>query len=298
MRPAKHPLPVRAGVAPSYLWVPEGKWSCLLEFLVIHFSDVPKDTWLSRFERREVVDLDGKILTPDSPCLRGMCLFYYREVENEAHIPFAEQILYRDEHILVADKPHFLPVTPGGQFLHETLLVRLKKKLHCDVLTPIHRLDRETAGVIIFSCNEKSRGAYQRLFQQRSIKKNYEALAAPRPDLSFPLIRRSRIIEAERFFVMREADGEPNSETLISVLRKQENAWLYALQPVSGRKHQLRVHMAALGMPILNDTFYPYAQPPQAADFTKPLKLLARSIGFQDPLSGEYRSFSSIQNLA
>jgi tRNA pseudouridine32 synthase/23S rRNA pseudouridine746 synthase len=295
---AQVPLPIRAGVAPSYLWLDEHPSVGALAFLSAHFAEVGEAVWRDRMARGEVVDAGGTVLGPDSVLRRGMRIWYYRELEAETPIPFEEQILFRDDHLLVVDKPHFLPMTPGGRFLHETLLVRLKNKTGLAQLTPIHRLDRETAGVVIFSHQEASRGAYQSLFQRRSVHKEYEALAAPLPGLTFPLLHRSRMVEGDPFFRMQEVAGEPNSESVVDVIGMRGAAMLYRLQPHTGRKHQLRVHMAALGAPIMNDAFYPEALPCKGDDFAHPLKLLARSIGFDDPLTGARRRFESQRALS
>jgi tRNA pseudouridine32 synthase/23S rRNA pseudouridine746 synthase len=291
------PLPVRDGVAPSYMWVQDLEPGAALPYLLARFADVLESTWRSRMARGEVVDGAGVALAPDSMLRRGLRIWYYRELDDETPIPFDEQILYRDEHLLVVDKPHFLPTTPGGRFLHQSLLVRLKDKLGEQQLIPIHRLDRETAGVVLFSLREESRGAYQSLFQQRSVEKVYEALAGPMAGRAFPFIHRSRMVEGTPFFRMEEAAGEPNSETLVDVIEARGSQMLYRLQPRTGRKHQLRVHMAALGAPIQNDAFYPVALPERQDDFSHPLKLLARAIAFDDPLSGERRRFESVRTL-
>jgi tRNA pseudouridine32 synthase/23S rRNA pseudouridine746 synthase len=293
----KIPLPMRDGVAPSYIWLPDGSWPLILTFLEQRFPDVAPAVWRSRMSRGEVVDSGGMRVDPDSPYRRGACIFYYRELDGETPIPFEEQILYQDDQLLVADKPHFLPVIPSGRFLHETLLVRLKRKTGLAYLTPIHRLDRETAGVIVFSSNPSTRGAYQSLFQQRAVEKIYEAVAPTLPDVSFPLTYRSRMIDGTPFFRMEEAAGEPNSETRIEVLEQRGAVTLYRLRPLTGKKHQLRVHLAALGIPILNDVFYPVALPCKGDDVSRPLQLLARSISFRDPLSGEERHFESCRQI-
>ncbi len=291
------PLATRDGVSPSYLWLPEGRWDNLLDFLLTQFPDVSEQQWHVRIAKHEVVDAQGTILAANSKVKRGMCIFYYREIDDEMAIPFQEQILYQDEHLLVVDKPHFLPVIPGGRFLHETLLVRLKKKSGNNQLTPIHRLDRETAGVILFSQKTETRGAYQSLFQQRKVNKTYHALAPHLSLQEFPLTYRSKMIDAEKFFVMEETPGEPNAETQITVIERRGDNDLYELHPSTGKRHQLRVHLASLGAPIINDTFYPIALPCKGDDFSAPLQLLAKSISFTDPLSGDYRQFTSTKTL-
>jgi tRNA pseudouridine32 synthase/23S rRNA pseudouridine746 synthase len=178
---------MRDGVAPSYLYLPEGDWPDMISFLVARFPDVSEAAWRDRMARGDVVDNDGNPLTPASRFKRGLRMFYYRELEEpETPIPFKEEILHLDEHLVVVDKPHFLPVIPSGRFLHETLLVRLRKTLGEEDLVPIHRLDRETAGVVIFSRNAASRGVYQSMFQKRVIDKEYEALAPRLAGVTFP----------------------------------------------------------------------------------------------------------------
>jgi tRNA pseudouridine32 synthase/23S rRNA pseudouridine746 synthase len=248
-------------------------------------------------EKGGVVDETGLCLNPESPYRVGACIFYYRELDLEEEIPFLEHVHYRDEHILVADKPHFLPVVPSGRFLQETLLVRLKRRWNLDQLVPVHRIDRETAGIVLFSLNPVTRGTYASLFHDRQVKKVYQALAPTHPSFSFPLTRRSRIVPGEPFFRMKEVEGEPNSETCIDVLEQRDGTTLYELSPVTGRKHQLRVHMSALGIPIVNDRLYPQIRPIEDGDYESPLKLLAKSISFQDPITREERYFVSDRRL-
>ncbi|WP_332848599.1 RluA family pseudouridine synthase [Massilia sp. S19_KUP03_FR1] len=296
-RNARVPLPIRDGVAPSYLWVTQACAGGMLDFLAARFADVTRQSWLERMARGDVVDAAGSRLGPDSAVQNGMRIWYYRELEAETPIPFDAQVLFQDEHLLVADKPHFLPMIPSGRFLQETLLVRLKKAYALPHLTPIHRLDRETAGVVIFSHNPATRGVYQSLFQKRAVRKTYEALAAPLVGRDFPFTYRSRMVDGEQFFVMREEAGEPNSETLVELIARRGAVNHYRLHPHTGRKHQLRLHMATLGAPILNDAFYPVPLPCKGDDFSAPLQLLARSIGFDDPLTGVARRFFSERSL-
>jgi tRNA pseudouridine32 synthase/23S rRNA pseudouridine746 synthase len=287
------PLPFVEGVGPSCQWLPAGPWKTVIDFFKEQYPHVHATTWTSRMAKGQVVDENGRRIDANSAFRAGACIFYYRELENEKTIPFREQVLYQDEHILIADKPHFLPVIPAGKFLHETLLVRLRKQRATEDLAPIHRLDRETAGVILFSLNRKTRGHYTSLFRNRRVRKVYEALAPKLEESNFPRTRRSRVVQGEPFFRMKEVAGEANSETHISVINNQGSLSLYQLLPITGRKHQLRLHLAALGAPITNDKLYPVLTASETDDFSRPLKLLAKSISFRDPLSGREHYFES-----
>jgi len=291
------PPPTVGGVSPSRLRLPPGRWATVLEFLTERFPGVGAETWLARMSEGRVTDEAGRRVSARTPYRAGACVFYYRELEAEAPIPFAERVVYRDEHILVADKPHFLPVVPAGRFLRETLLVRLKQQGAPAGLVPAHRLDRETAGVVLFSLNPATRGLYAALFRERKVAKLYEALAPTRPDLRFPLTRRSRLAAGEPFFRMKEVEGEPNAETRVDVLRRRGAFTLYELRPLTGRKHQLRLHLSALGMPIMNDRLYPEPRDAGEDDFSRPLQLLARSLAFRDPLTGREHHFESDREL-
>lgn len=288
------------GVGPSCVTLPAGPWKTVLDFFKERYPQVDIETWTERMSQGQVVDETGLRLNAKSAYRSGASIFYYRELPNEKPIPFLERVIYQDEHILVADKPHFLPVIPSGRFLQETLLVRLRNQFKLEDLVPLHRLDRETAGVVLFSVNPKTRGLYGSLFQERRIRKVYQALGpAPSnfPDLSFPLTRRSRIVRGEPFFRMKEVAGEPNSETRIELIKNLDAESLFQLIPVTGRKHQLRVHLSALGIAIMNDSLYPRLNLPDEDDFSRPIKLLAKSISFRDPLSGQERYFESSVEL-
>ena len=281
------------GLAASTLQLPPGAWSTVLDGLCARFPTVARAQWLERMARGRVVDGDGRALAADTPYRAGLEVHYYREVADEPRIPFDDVVLHADADLLVADKPHFLPVTPSGAHVHETLLARLVRRTGNDALAPLHRLDRDTAGLVLFSTNPRTRARYQALFRERRIDKGYEAIAPALPDLGFPITRRSRIVAGEPFFRMQEVDGPANSETRIDVLARGEVHWRYALMPVTGRKHQLRVHMAASGAPIANDALYPSVIHRAAGDWSAPLQLLARTLAFVDPLSGEERRFTS-----
>ena len=290
---AIHGLPTKNGVGPSCVGLPAGSWLTITDFLVERFPAVSRDVWLHRMANKLVVDEFGELVTPLRPYPKHLRVYYYREVDIEARIPFDEMVLYQDDHLIVADKPHFLPVTPSGQYLQETLLVRLKNRLGIDTLIPIHRIDRETAGLVLFSVNPSERNAYQALFRDHAVSKHYEAIAPWRDDLGLPLTRKSRIVEDEPFFRQREIAGQPNSETYIDVMEMNDSLARYTLSPVTGKKHQLRVHMNALGLPILNDRMYPPVAETPDDNYSLPLQLLAKSIGFIDPMTGKSRRFKS-----
>jgi tRNA pseudouridine32 synthase/23S rRNA pseudouridine746 synthase len=288
----KH-LPAIDGLAPSTLQLPPGVWPTVLDCLCERFPAVARSQWLDRMARGRVTDGDGRWLTPETRHRVGLEVHYYREVSDEPTIPFEEVVLYADADLLVADKPHFLPVTPSGAHVHETLLGRLIRRTGNAALAPLHRIDRDTAGLVLFSVNPRSRARYQELFRERRIEKSYLAIAPALPDIEFPRIRCSRIVAGEPFFRMREIEGPANSETRIDVLARGAETWRYALTPITGRKHQLRVHMAALGAPIANDRMYPFVRQHEAGDYSAPLQLLASRLSFVDPLSGAARAFKS-----
>jgi len=291
------PLPIVEGVGPSCQWLPAGPWKTVVEFFHEQYPHVNAATWDARMAKGEVRDETGSPVDSSTPYRVGACIYYYRELEYEKAIPFEEQVLYQDEHILIADKPHFLPVIPSGKFLRETLLVRLRKQHPTEALVPVHRLDRETAGVVLFSLNPKTRGHYAALFRNRGVRKVYEALGPTVEDVSFPVTRRSRMVRGEPFFRMKEVPGEPNSETHISFLKNLGSVTQYQLLPFTGRKHQLRLHLSALRIPAINDKLYPTLTNSETDDYSQPLKLLAKSISFEDPLTGRQHYFESCNKL-
>lgn len=290
------------GVSASRVYLPaDQSHSNLLSFFVQQFPHIAEDEWASRFKEGLILDQEGRVLAANAAYLPNAHLTYFRRLAREPEIPFEEQILYQDEHILVADKPHFLPVTPSGLYLHQTLLNRLKRATGIQTLSPIHRIDRDTAGLVIFSINPNERAQYQNLFRDRAVTKVYEAIAPYSEDLAkqLPLTYQSRLEESEHFLQMHEIEGAPNSDTLIEILEIKNPFARYRLTPGSGKKHQLRCHLNALGIPIKNDQIYPVLTPYQEydLDFSKPLQLLAKEISFIDPVIKQSRSFISQKTL-
>ena len=290
------------GVSASRVYLPaDQSHPNLLHFFTEQFPHVEVKEWEDRFAQGLVLNDLGECLAANDAYLPNAHLIYFRRLAREPEIPFEEAIVYQDEHILVADKPHFLPVTPSGLYLHQTLLNRLKKTTGIQALSPVHRIDRDTAGLVIFSINPSERAQYQNLFRDRAVRKVYEATAPYSEKIAtqLPMTYRSRLEESEHFLQMMEVEGEPNADTLIELLEVKKPWAIYRLTPGSGKKHQLRCHLNSLGMPIKNDQIYPVLTPYQEydLDITKPLQLLAKEVSFLDPVTGEERFFASHREL-
>lgn len=288
--------------------LPTGPWPTVLAFLCERFPQIEPAHWQARMARGEVLDTAGHPLPPDAVYRPSSRLWYWREPPAEAPIPFEAQILFQDECLVVADKPHFLPTTPSGRYARETLLARLQQRLAIDTLVPIHRLDRETAGIVAFCVQPRHRNAYQGLFRERRAHKVYQAIAPWHEGLVFPQERSSRLATSTSHFMQMvevgaEVAGEANAHTRIELLERHPHLPLarYRLLPSTGQTHQLRVHMQALGLPLLGDRIYPVLQPEPAAgaapDFKAPLQLLACELGFNDPVTGAARHFLSKRSL-
>ena len=311
---APPPLPVRDGVGPTRLRVPAaGPWTGIAGFLVARFPHLDPGELHRRLGAGEIVGADGRAIAPDAPLGAHEAVWYHRDLPSEPLLPYREEILYRDEHLVVVDKPHLLPTTPSGRFLRETALVRLRLRLGNDAITPIHRLDRETAGLVMFSARPDTRGAYQSMFARREVTKVYEAVSARPADWDdrapmldgrpVPLVHRNHIrTRRGELRVTVEPGLAPNAETRVDVRASGTShtgrpVLHTVLHPRTGRTHQLRVHLAELGVPILGDRRYPELLPEAPADPGLPLQLLARELGFTDPLSGKPRRFVTRRTL-
>ena len=297
--------PPRDGVSASRVGIGDGRFADVLAFLVARFPAVAD--WPARLARGDVLDAAGRPLAADAPCALGEVLWYWRDPPPEPRVPFEIEVLHQDEHLVVVDKPHFLAAIPGGRHLRETVLVRLRQQLGVATLAPMHRLDRETAGVLVFTVQPASRHAYHALLRERDVHKVYEAVAPWRADRALPLVCRHRLAKpaGTGFMQVQVVPGEPNAETLIELIGRvaepEQSLALYRLTPRTGYTHQLRVQMNALGMPIVGDRIYPRLWPEPAPgavpDWSHPLQLLAREIAFTDPVTGAARRFTSRRRL-
>jgi tRNA pseudouridine32 synthase/23S rRNA pseudouridine746 synthase len=313
--PMPSPLPVRDGVGPTRLRVPTtGPWSTIAEYVIERFDHLEAADLYRRFAAGDVVGADARPVGPAEALGSHEFIWYHRELPAEAELPFHEEILHVDDDLVVIDKPHFLPTTPTGRFLRESALVRLRVRLDNPDLTPVHRLDRGTAGLVMFSARPSTRGAYQTLFERREVAKVYEAVSTrppgwdpSTPELSgrpLPLVHRDHLERLRgRQRVAVRPDRAPNTETLIDVLGSGRSAAgrtvLHTfLRPHTGRLHQLRVHLAELGIPILGDRRYPDLLPEAPDDHRLPLQLLAGELEFTDPLSGASRRFVTRRTLS
>jgi tRNA pseudouridine32 synthase/23S rRNA pseudouridine746 synthase len=285
---------------PSYVTLPkcEPPYPSLLDFLDKKFAKVGREVWRARIEAGKVTDDDGCPVTLDTPYKPNMRLRYYREVEREPEIPFKEKILFQNDHLLVACKPHFLPVTPAGPYVNQCLLYRLQAKTGIDDIVPIHRIDRETAGIVLFSVNKKTRGLYHDLFSSGHAGKVYEAIATLPNDLDRQeWLVKSRIVPGKPWFRMKHAEGPINAITKIRLLDKSDYYAYFRLEPLTGKQHQLRLHLNLLGCQILNDRYYPVLQPKRDDDFTRPLQLLAKTLRFTDPITQKIMESRSMREL-
>ncbi|MEE1794023.1 RluA family pseudouridine synthase [Streptomyces sp. BE308] len=297
-RPPAAPLPQRDGVDAVRVRLPEdteGAWATVRDHLMARFAGaVGAPRVAAMLDEGGFVGADGGAVRGDEPYAAGRFLWFHRDFAPEEPVPFPVGVVYRDAHLVVADKPHFLATTPRGRHITETAVARLRRDLGLPGLQPAHRLDRLTAGLVLFVVRPEERGAYQTLFRDRLVRKEYEAVAPYDPALALPRTVRSRIVKERGVLAAREEPGEANSESRIELLEQRGGLGRYRLLPATGRTHQLRVHMNSLGLPLVHDPLYPVVEPDGAPeDWARPLQLLAARLEFTDPVTGEPRRFTS-----
>lgn len=270
----------------------------VLTFLCERFPKIEQSVWERRIAEGKVLDEDGLPITGSGAYLPDRKIFYFREVPDEQIIPFTERILFQNEELLIACKPHFLPVTPSGRFVDQCLLHRLRKTTGNHDLVPIHRIDRDTAGLVIFSANGKTRGIYGQLFANGGVRKSYEAVSAGGGDPGKgEWLVENRMVSGEPWFRMQTVPGAINARSWLKLVETKDGVSRFLLNPLTGKTHQLRVHMSGIGFGILNDRLYPELQPQRPDDFEKPLQLLAKAVAFKDPLTGRVMEFESDRKL-
>ncbi|MFJ2177758.1 pseudouridine synthase [Streptomyces sp. NPDC087851] len=294
--PPRSPLPQRDGVDPVRLRLPpdpDGRWATVRDHLVARFGDAVGVERVGAMVREgRFVGEDGPVGTAE-PYTAGRYVWFHRDFAPEERVPFEVGVVHRDERIVVADKPHFLATTPRGRHVTETAQARLRRELGLPELQPAHRLDRLTAGLVLFVVRAGDRGAYQTMFRDRLVRKEYEGVAPYDPAVALPVTVRGRIEKERGVITAREVAGVPNAESRIELLEHRGGYGRYRLLPVTGRTHQLRVHMCGLGLPLLDDPVYPVVQEPAGDDYGRPLQLLARVLEFTDPVTGEPHRFES-----
>ncbi|GGL99989.1 pseudouridylate synthase [Nakamurella endophytica] len=275
----------------------DGPWTTVAEHLRERFA-VDRERLDGKIAAGEVLLADGRPVTETLPFQPDEFVYLYRDPAPEPPVPFDVDVLHRDDGLLVVDKPHFLSTTPRGLHVTESVVVRLRRRYGLPELSPLHRLDRLTAGVLVLSLAPAQRGLYQTMFARREVTKSYLAVAPHRPDLDLPAVVRSRIVKERGTPVAREVPGEVNAVTRIERLAVRGDRALYRLRPETGRTHQLRVHLSRLGIPIEDDPFYPVLRDVDRQDWSAPLQLLAEEVAFVDPVSGLPRRFRTRRRLA
>lgn len=270
----------------------------LLDFLIDRFPHISGQTWTNRIASGKVLNEEGQPVNLDTPYTPNKRLFYFREVGEEPTIPFVEQVLFSNDHLVVVCKPHFLPVTPSGPYVCETLINRLKTETGNSLLSPINRIDRGTAGIVLFSAQKETRGLYQRMFMEGQVRKTYEAVSqfSEKPEQTEWLVE-NRIEQGDPWFRMKTCTGVVNARSRIHLLEVKGSRARFLLFPLTGKKHQLRIHLSELGFPIINDRNYPTLMPEKTEDFSSPLLLLSRGIEFRDPVTGTEMKFESPRHL-
>jgi tRNA pseudouridine32 synthase/23S rRNA pseudouridine746 synthase len=298
-RPNSQDDPVGGDFAPQsrlYLSKLASPPATILAHLIEHFSQIPRRAWVERVERGVVTLEDGIPITAETPYRHGMFVLYRKEVAFEPEVVEGEVILYEDQNILVADKPHRMVVTPAGDHVERSLLVRLGRRTGNRALAPVHRLDRETAGVVLFAVNPAVRGAYHELFATGVVEREYLAVASIVDSGGGQhWLVENRMGAGTPWFRRQIVDGPVNAVTEIDLLESRDDIGLFRIRPRTGKKHQIRVHMASIGCPIIGDPLYPEIQ--SEPDPSIPLQLLAKRLTFVDPLSSESRSFVSMREL-
>ncbi len=272
------------------------KWETMLDWLVERLpAHVPVQQMV---ERSEFVYRDGTAIQAGDPYRHHTYVWFHRDVKPEPEVPGRIHLIHQDERIVVVDKPPFLATIPRGTHIRQSVVVRLRDELSLPELTPMHRLDRATSGLLALTTQKRWRGIYQPLFDRRKVTRTYLALAPLRTDLNFPFRVTSHLQKTHGVPQTKVFPGRsPNSETIMELAGTVGDLGLYRLTPKTGRTHQLRAHLSGLGIPIINDPLYPDMLDVAVDDFSRPLQLLAAELTFTDPIEGTLRAFRSMRDL-
>ncbi len=288
---------------PSKLFLPAMKkpYPSILDFLQMRFPNVPVKQWSTRMEKGLIFSEKGEKITIKSKYSPQTMLFYYKTANEEITIPFKEKIIHMDKNIIIVDKPHFLPVMPAGKYINENLLTRLKDKTGNKDIVPINRIDRETSGIVLFSANKKTRGMYQTLFMQKKVEKTYHAITLynEKQNLrSEKFKKKSRIVKGDPWFRMKEISGKVNAISDFTLIKKKKGKAFFKIKPLTGKKHQIRLHLSGIGCAIINDRLYPELLPEKSPDFRNPLQLQSKLLKFTDPITKKTLEFKSSYQLS
>lgn len=274
-------------------------WSTMRDHLLDRLPRLTPEQIDQMLAEGRFVDDTAQPLSADSAYRPHTFIWFHRDLPDEVEVPYEIEVLHRDEQIVVIDKPHFLSTIPRGQHIRQSVVVRARDQLGLPELAPAHRLDRITAGVLLLTTERRWRGPYQGVFEHRRATKVYEAIGPVDDGLTFPQVVRSHIVKERGVLQAYEIPGaEPNAETVIELLEQRNGLGRYRATPRTGKTHQIRLHMLRLGLPIINDPFYPELRDIPVDDFSAPLQLLARELAFTDPITGAERHFTSHRALS
>jgi 23S rRNA pseudouridine1911/1915/1917 synthase len=271
----------------------------ILDYYSDRYSHSSRDEWLARIGAGEV-QVNGHSVAPDWLLIAGQTLCYYRSPWQEPEVPLGFTILYEDADLWVINKPSGLPVLPGAGFLEHTVLGQLRLNVATETPTPIHRLGRGTSGCLLLARSALAKSNLSQQLRDRQLEKIYRTLIGFMPDsmpvqgkittpigkISYPQLG---------YLYAATADGLAAESTYQIVGRSAEFTWV-DVTIATGRPHQIRIHMASIGYPLVGDPLYGIGGIPIATDAVPGdcgYWLHARQLGFRHPRSGQWMSIEA-----